>query len=61
MRVVALSLFTGAGGFDLGACMVGINVIRGVEMDPDAHATATAAGIPCILGDVGDAAAVVTA
>ena len=61
MRVVALSLFTGAGGFDLGARMVGINVIRGVEMDPDAHSTATAAGIPCILGDVGDAAAVVDA
>jgi len=57
--VVALSLFTGAGGFDLGAHSAGIEVVRGVELDPHAQATARAAGLPCILGDVSDVAAVV--
>lgn len=45
--MVALSLFTGAGGFDLGAHSAGIEVVRGVELDPHAQATATAAGLPC--------------
>jgi DNA (cytosine-5)-methyltransferase 1 len=57
--VVALSLFTGAGGFDLGAHSAGIEVVRGVELDPHAQATASATGLPCILADVGDVAAVV--
>ena len=57
--MVALSLFTGAGGFDLGAHSAGIEVVRGVELDPHAQATATAAGLPCILGDVSDVPAVV--
>ncbi len=57
--MVALSLFTGAGGFDLGAHSAGIKVARGVELDPHAQATARAAGLPCILGDVSDVAAVV--
>lgn len=58
--MTALSLFTGAGGFDLGAHSAGIEVVRGVELDPHAHATAIAAGLPCILADVGDVAAVVS-
>jgi hypothetical protein len=32
--MTALSLFTGAGGFDLGAHSAGIEVVRGVELDP---------------------------
>ena len=45
--MTALSLFTGAGGFDLGAHSAGLEVVRGVELDPHPQATATAAGLPC--------------
>jgi site-specific DNA-cytosine methylase len=43
----ALSIFTGAGGFDLGAHSAGIEVVRGVELDP--HAQATASAVPPLL------------
>ena len=41
--MTALSLFTGAGGFDLGAHSAGIEVVCGAELDPHAQATASAA------------------
>ena len=42
-QVRALSLFSGAGGADLGITEAGIEVVRGVEHDADAVKTCHAA------------------
>lgn len=52
MRV--LELFAGAGGATTGLMEAGLDVVRCIEHDPHAHATALAAGHPSILGDVRD-------
>ena len=53
--MTGLSLFTGAGGADLGLAEAGVDVVRGVENDPDAVATCHAAGLDYVrLGDVRD-------
>ena len=51
---VAVSLFTGAGGASLGIVQAGFNEVLGVERDADAAATARAAGLHCVEGDVRD-------
>lgn len=51
MRTV--SIFAGAGGFDLGARAAGVQVLRSVEYDADACATLTAAGFHAVHADVG--------
>ncbi len=38
-RPTAVSLFTGAGGFDLGMTLGGVRILAGVERDPDAALT----------------------
>lgn len=53
MRV--LELFAGAGGATTGLIDAGMDVVRCIERDPDAHATALAAGHPSVKGDVRDA------
>ena len=51
----ALSLFTGAGGADLGITEAGIEVVRGVEWEAPAVATCHAAGLDYVRhGDVRD-------
>jgi len=53
--VRALSLFSGAGGADLGITEAGIEVVRGVEHDADAVKTCRAAGLDYVVqGDVRD-------
>lgn len=47
-----LELFSGAGGASEGLLAAGVQLIACVEYDPQAHATATAAGHPSVLGDV---------
>jgi DNA (cytosine-5)-methyltransferase 1 len=49
----AVSIFAGAGGFDLGARAVGIEVLRSVEFNADACATLNAAGFHAVCADVG--------
>lgn len=49
----AVSIFAGAGGFDLGARAVGIEVLRSVEFNADACATLSAAGFHAVCADVG--------
>ena len=51
--MIGLSLFTGAGGADLGIAEAGIEIVRGVEHDEDAVATCHAAGLDYVRhGDV---------
>lgn len=51
----ALSLFSGAGGADLGIAEAGIETVRGIEFDADAVATCHAAGLKHVRhGDVRD-------
>lgn len=47
-----LELFAGAGGATEGLIAAGFDVVRCIERDPDAHATALAAGHPSVCGDV---------
>lgn len=47
-----LELFSGAGGATEGLIAAGLDVVRCVEWDKDADATARAAGHPSICGDV---------
>lgn len=54
MRV--LELFSGAGGATEGLLAAGLDVVRCVEWDRDADATAKAAGHPSVCGDVRDPA-----
>ncbi|MBM4369869.1 MAG: DNA cytosine methyltransferase [Deltaproteobacteria bacterium] len=54
--MTGLVLFGGAGGADLGLRAAGIELLRSVEWDRDAHATAVAAGLPSVHGDVRDLA-----
>lgn len=50
-----LSLFAGPGGMDMGARILGItNRARGYDLDPDACATATAAGFDRTVASVTD-------
>lgn len=48
----AASLFSGAGGADLGMRQAGLEHVFGIEWEKDAAATAVAAGFPVVLGDV---------
>ena len=50
----AISIFAGAGGFDLGARSLGIDIVRSVERDADCCATLAAAGFHPVQADVGD-------
>ena len=51
----ALSLFTGAGGMDIGFQSQGFNVVAGIELDPSCCETLrTNMGIPIIEGDIRD-------
>lgn len=50
----AVSIFAGAGGFDLAARSVGIDVVRSVERDADCCATLAAAGFHPMQADVDD-------
>ncbi len=49
-----MELFAGAGGATTGLIEARLDVVRCVEWDRDAHATAIAAGHPSVLGDVRD-------
>lgn len=51
-----VDLFSGAGGFTLGAMEAGCRVQLAVDQDPTATATARAAGHRAEIGDTGDAA-----
>jgi site-specific DNA-cytosine methylase len=50
----AVSIFAGAGGFDLAARSVGIDVVRSVERDADCCTTLAAAGFHPMQADVDD-------
>jgi DNA (cytosine-5)-methyltransferase 1 len=50
-----LDLFAGPGGWDEGARLVGIEGIVGLELDPDACATAVAAGFARVQCDIREA------
>ena len=51
-----LELFSGAGGATEGLLRAGFDVVRCIEWDRDADATAKAAGHPSVCGDVRDPA-----
>lgn len=50
----AVSIFSGAGGFDLAARAAGVEVLRSVERDADCCATLAAAGFHPTCEDVGN-------
>lgn len=52
--MTCIEMFAGAGGASLGLGDAGLDSAACVEYDPDAHATATAAGHPSVLADVRD-------
>lgn len=46
------TLFTGGGGADLGLQAAGVEVVYGIEYDPDIAAVAQANGLPVTVGDI---------